>query len=114
MEGNDGGMSDHLTRLEKYVADYIDAPSWGGPTQYPPTPDIEDFKAIRDDLKLLEELRDLFRRGVSNFGAHSNQFEVELETPTAAQMFYKVMYRVAYNEPFKSLGDEETDDAKIR
>lgn len=100
-------MSDHLTRLNKYIADHIDAPSWGGPTQYPPMPDIEDFKAIRDDLMLLEELRDLFRRGVKNFGTHGNQFDAELETPTAARMFYKTMYQVAYGEPFKSLDDSQ-------
>lgn len=99
-------MSDHLTRLNKYIADHIDAPSWGGPTQYPPMPDIEDFKAIRDDLMLLEELRDLFRRGVTSFGRDNNKFEAELETPTAANLFHRAMYRVAFNEPFKSLDDE--------
>ena len=35
-----------IARIEKYVLDYEDAPSWGGPTMYPAPPSIADLKAI--------------------------------------------------------------------
>jgi hypothetical protein len=98
------GMS-HLTRLSKYIDKYLDAPSWGGPTYYPPTPDIEDFKAIRDDLTLLEELRHILD-GAEQFGASLVEFDAVFETPTAAQKFYRAIYKIRNGEYPKSLDEE--------
>jgi len=38
--------TDAADRVRKYIAEYEDAPSWGGPTSYPDPPSIDDLKAI--------------------------------------------------------------------
>jgi hypothetical protein len=35
-----------IQRLRKYVAEYEDAPTWGGPTMYPAPPAVADLKAL--------------------------------------------------------------------
>lgn len=33
-------------RLRKYIAEYEDAPTWGGPTMYPAPPSVADLKLL--------------------------------------------------------------------
>jgi hypothetical protein len=35
-----------LERIKRYIAEYEDAPNWGGPTMYPAPPKIADLKAL--------------------------------------------------------------------
>jgi hypothetical protein len=54
-----------IARIEKYIADYKDAPSWGGPTMYPQPPAIPDLEALVAAAKPQPELKDdpAFRAG---------------------------------------------------
>lgn len=44
-------IPDPIMRINEYIKAYEDAPSWGGPTQYPSPPNIEDLKAILNVLQ---------------------------------------------------------------
>lgn len=37
---------DARARVERYIAEYEDAPNWGGPTIYPKAPSIADLREI--------------------------------------------------------------------
>jgi hypothetical protein len=56
---------DPLSRVQKYIADYKDAPSWGGPTMYPKPPSITDLEVLVAAATPQPELKDdpSFRHG---------------------------------------------------
>lgn len=54
-------MSSPLERVKRYVAEYEDAPNWGGPTMYPDPPKLADLKALLARLEHLERALDLAR-----------------------------------------------------
>lgn len=98
-------MSFQLFQLEKYIADYEDAPSWGGPTQYPSPPPIKDMKAIAGELRLLEEIRDLMNEVVPSFGVDRNVVTVNCEDNVSAVKFYAAIYKVR-NRVYPKIVDE--------